>query len=208
MRASAEGGRPASRRRSDLGARRRSHGGGRQPQGCAGACSARTSRRSGAGSAWLEPTIASAERSSPTCAASRAPPATPREPLLKRTGESDVPARSREGASPHLGAQFGIAGPELTSLRVMYRRHRTLFDHQGAALGMVGFGWLGPAERRVTVHVLHQETRTYRGSGAAERTSGAGSTTNGSWWGVIDVASGPRGQSRRGLASIVDKLPW
>ncbi len=57
----------------------------------------------------------------------------------------------------HLGEQFGIAGPELASLRVMYRRHRTLFEHQEAALSMVGFRWLGAAERRAIVHVLRQE---------------------------------------------------
>jgi hypothetical protein len=30
----------------------------------------------------------------------------------------------------HLGNQFGEQAPDLASLRAMYRRHRTLFDHQ------------------------------------------------------------------------------
>jgi hypothetical protein len=33
----------------------------------------------------------------------------------------------------HLGNQFGEQGPDLASLRAMYRRHRTLFDHQDLA---------------------------------------------------------------------------
>jgi Domain of unknown function (DUF4158) len=33
----------------------------------------------------------------------------------------------------HLGSQFGEQAPDLASLRAMYRRHRTLFDHQELA---------------------------------------------------------------------------
>jgi hypothetical protein len=39
----------------------------------------------------------------------------------------------------HLGSQFGEQAPDLASLRAMYRRHRTLFDHQELACEALGF---------------------------------------------------------------------
>ena len=38
----------------------------------------------------------------------------------------------------HLGEQFAAA-PDLASLRAMYRRRRTLFEHQGLACETLGF---------------------------------------------------------------------
>ncbi|NML91754.1 Tn3 family transposase [Sphingobium sp. TB-6] len=38
----------------------------------------------------------------------------------------------------HLGAELGIAPPRLTSIRALYRRHRTLFEHQDAAKQALG----------------------------------------------------------------------
>jgi TnpA family transposase len=38
----------------------------------------------------------------------------------------------------HLGAELGIAPPRLASIRALYRRHRTLFEHQDAAKQALG----------------------------------------------------------------------
>jgi len=47
----------------------------------------------------------------------------------------------------HLGCQFGEQAPDLASLRVMYRRRRTLFDHQELACEVLGFHpWLRHAD--------------------------------------------------------------
>ena len=61
----------------------------------------------------------------------------------------------------HLGNQFGVAAPALASLRTMYRRRRTLFEHQDVACQALGFHGLSDAQRRALVRVLRDElTRT------------------------------------------------
>jgi hypothetical protein len=61
----------------------------------------------------------------------------------------------------HLGEQFGVAAPDLASLRSMYQRRRTLFEHQEVACETLGFHWLSDAQRRALVRVLRDElTRT------------------------------------------------
>ena len=42
----------------------------------------------------------------------------------------------------HLGNEIGIATPELPSLRALYGRGRTLFDHQQLACEVLGFQWM------------------------------------------------------------------
>jgi hypothetical protein len=44
----------------------------------------------------------------------------------------------------HLGDQFNVVAPDLASLRAMYRRRRTLFEHQDVACTTLGFArrWL------------------------------------------------------------------
>ena len=42
------------------------------------------------------------------------------------------------GVLEHLGRQLGCAPPRLASIRALYRRRRTLFDHQAAALTALG----------------------------------------------------------------------
>src|ERR1019366_6592005 len=42
----------------------------------------------------------------------------------------------------HLGEQFGVQAPDLASLRTMYQRRRTLFEHQEVACEALGFHWL------------------------------------------------------------------
>jgi hypothetical protein len=61
----------------------------------------------------------------------------------------------------HLGEQFSVAAPDLASLRSMYQRRRTLFEHQEVACETLGFHWLSDAQRRALVRVLRDElTRT------------------------------------------------
>jgi hypothetical protein len=57
----------------------------------------------------------------------------------------------------HLGEQFGVAAPDLASLRTMYHRRRTLFEHQEVAGETLGFHWLSEAQRRALVRVLRDE---------------------------------------------------
>jgi TnpA family transposase len=48
------------------------------------------------------------------------------------------------GVLEHLGCQLGCAPPRIASIRALYRRRRTLFDHQAAAL--VALGRTEPSE--------------------------------------------------------------
>ena len=57
----------------------------------------------------------------------------------------------------HLGARFGVAAPDLASLRAMYRRAPTLIEHQQLACEALGFQWLTGHHRRTLVRVLRQE---------------------------------------------------
>ncbi len=62
----------------------------------------------------------------------------------------------------HLGEQFGVAAPDLASLRSMYHRRRTLFEHQEVACETLGFHWLSNAQRGALVRVVRDElTRTF-----------------------------------------------
>lgn len=57
----------------------------------------------------------------------------------------------------HLGEQFAAAASDLASLRAMYRRRRTLFEHQELACETLGFHWLSEPRRRALVRVLRDE---------------------------------------------------
>jgi hypothetical protein len=57
----------------------------------------------------------------------------------------------------HLGKEFGVAAPDLASLRTMYQRRRTLFEHQEVACETLGFHRLSEAQRRALVRVLRDE---------------------------------------------------
>lgn len=54
----------------------------------------------------------------------------------------------------HLGNELGIAAPEVASLRAMYERGRTLFDHQQVACTVLGFQWMSEHQRRSLVREL------------------------------------------------------
>lgn len=57
----------------------------------------------------------------------------------------------------HLGEQFGAPAPDLASLRAMYRRHRTVYEHQELACTALGFHSLTGARRRALVYALREE---------------------------------------------------
>jgi TnpA family transposase len=57
----------------------------------------------------------------------------------------------------HLGVQFDVEAPDLASLRTMYRRRRTLFEHQDLACAVVGFHSLTEAQRRALVRAINAE---------------------------------------------------
>jgi len=57
----------------------------------------------------------------------------------------------------HLGQTLDIATPDLVSLRALYARGRTLFDHQQQACEVLGFAWMSEHQRRALVRVLRDE---------------------------------------------------
>jgi TnpA family transposase len=57
----------------------------------------------------------------------------------------------------HLGRQFEVAAPDLASLRALYRRSKTLFEHQQIACEALGFHWLSEPQRRALVCALRRE---------------------------------------------------
>lgn len=57
----------------------------------------------------------------------------------------------------HLGSQFELTAPDLASLRVMYRRLSTLYEHQQLACELLGFRDTTDAPRRALVRVLRDE---------------------------------------------------
>ena len=54
----------------------------------------------------------------------------------------------------HLGAQFSVVPPDLASLRALYRRGNTLFDHQQLACQVLGFRWMSEHQQRYLVTLL------------------------------------------------------
>jgi len=57
----------------------------------------------------------------------------------------------------HLGAELSVVAPELASLRALYGRGRTLFDHQQLACDVMGFRWMNEHQRRALVRALRVE---------------------------------------------------
>ena len=57
----------------------------------------------------------------------------------------------------HLGREFDISTPDLVSLRALYARGGTLFDHQQQACECLGFKWMTEHQRRGLVRVLRDE---------------------------------------------------
>ena len=57
----------------------------------------------------------------------------------------------------HLGEPFNVIAPDLASLRAMYRRRRTLFEHQDVACATLDFHPSTEPQRRALVRVLRDE---------------------------------------------------
>jgi hypothetical protein len=57
----------------------------------------------------------------------------------------------------HLGKEFGIPVPDVASLRALYRRRKTLSEHQRLAWRVLGFDWMTEHQRRGLVRCLKDE---------------------------------------------------
>lgn len=57
----------------------------------------------------------------------------------------------------HLGEQVHVAAPDLASLRAMYQRGKTLFEHQQLACEVLSFHWLSEPQRPALVRALRRE---------------------------------------------------
>ncbi len=57
----------------------------------------------------------------------------------------------------HLSNEMGIDAPEVASLRTLYGREKTLFDHQQVACTVLGFRWMSEHQRRSLVRELRDE---------------------------------------------------
>ena len=57
----------------------------------------------------------------------------------------------------HLGAQFAVEAPDIASLRAMYGRGNTLFEHQQLACQALGFQSMSEHQRRYLVRFLRAE---------------------------------------------------
>lgn len=65
----------------------------------------------------------------------------------------------------HLGAQLGLTVPRLASIRALYRRRRTLFEHQRVAMAALGFRHLTDhAARGLTAHLRRSAEATFSGA--------------------------------------------
>ena len=57
----------------------------------------------------------------------------------------------------HLSDELGMDAPEVASLRTLYGREKTLFDHQQVACTVLGFRWMSEHQRRSLVRELRDE---------------------------------------------------
>ena len=57
----------------------------------------------------------------------------------------------------HLGKELGVKPPEVASLKAMYGRGRTLFEHQKLAQETLDFRWMTDHQRRAFVRALRDE---------------------------------------------------
>ena len=57
----------------------------------------------------------------------------------------------------HLSQELGIATPDVASLRTLYGREKTLFDHQQVASTALSFRWMSEHQRRSLVRELRDE---------------------------------------------------
>ena len=77
----------------------------------------------------------------------------------------------------HLGRELDISTPALVSLRALYARGRTLFDHQQQACECLGFQWMTEHQRRALVRSCAMKSRTAPTASDSWCLPGSGSTT-------------------------------
>ena len=78
--------------------------------------------------------------------------------FLRMTGRSMDSVRMVPRALwSHLGQTLGVAAPDLSSLRVLYRRAPTLIEHQQLACEVLGFHWLTEHQRRALSQAVRDE---------------------------------------------------
>ena len=59
----------------------------------------------------------------------------------------------------HLGTELGVRNPEIASLKAMYRRGRTLLEHQRMACDCLGVARMREHQRRALVRALRDEVQ-------------------------------------------------
>ena len=59
----------------------------------------------------------------------------------------------------HLGTELGVRNPEIASLKAMYRRGRTLLEHERMACDSLGVGRMREHQRRALVRALRDEVQ-------------------------------------------------
>ena len=59
----------------------------------------------------------------------------------------------------HLGGEIGVPNPEVATLKAMYRRGRTLLDHQRLACDQLGVSRMREHQRRALVRALRDEVQ-------------------------------------------------
>ena len=57
----------------------------------------------------------------------------------------------------HLGAQRGVASPELATLKSLCTREATLIEHQRMACDVLEFTWMSEHQRRALIRVVRDE---------------------------------------------------
>ena len=78
--------------------------------------------------------------------------------FLRMSGRSLNAIRVMPGSLwTHLGKELGVRPPELASLKALYGRRSTLFEHQQLAQETLGFRWLTEHQRRAFVRALRDE---------------------------------------------------
>lgn len=119
----------------------------------------------------------------------------------------------------HLGRQLGCTPPRITSIRALYRRRRTLFDHQEVALDVLGLDTLGGHAERGLVAYLSPTSgarpcrrsipaSSWHAPGPGSRTTAMSCLTSGgcgiSWLAPDDIGNAV---SSRPLARRSGRLP-
>lgn len=78
----------------------------------------------------------------------------------------------------HIGGQVDVESPTIASVRALYKRKRTRYDHQQWAMDYLGFTPMSPGRLRVLVTRLKQQARTPETSMRSSASHTGGSTNS------------------------------